>query len=825
MYLGSWKIDDYITFTCNTHTPSSGAATDSDAAPTYSIYEDEIGTAIANGSLAKLDDASTTGFYSERVQLTAVIGYEKGKTYTIYISATVGGVTGTMSHILQVEAEVDANIVSDKTGFSLAADQSAVTVGTVSTLTGHTAQTGDGYAVVSHADHGNAQLVRSTTPANALDVSATGEAGLDFDNIKDASGVHTLTNITVPTTTDVTNEVTADMTKISGDGTAADNLEATYDGTGYTNDSAPSTQEQVGRLTSGTAAVNTTAESFTKAGAEPETNTYTSTVALDGTYHIVEDDATATDCYYQFDVGGNGIPISVTWQGYTQSNGDSYTVWAYNYGSTSYEQIGSVTASNGTTLVENTYALTISHVATGANIGKVRFRFLSADGTAFATDRILCSYSIVTKSVGYSNGAIWIDTNVSNTNTEDYVDGTADNPVSTWAAAKTLSISMGIKKFNIVNDSSITLDANSDNFTFIGHEWALALGGQSIENIHVEEASVTGTGTCGAGLARFFNCRVGTTTIGKAAFNSCGFNGTLTLSAADTYILNNCFNAADGSTPPVIDFGAAVANTHGAFRNWQGGIEVANLGQAGTDVFSVTGKGSVTIAATCVGGTIKIVGDFTKIDNVGGGFSGTLNDDARYDIDQINAEADTALSDIHLDHLLAVDYNPAAKPGVATALFNELVENDGGLSRYTANALEQAPGGGTNPNVLVDTILTLTDQTHFVLAAGSNNDDAYKDQAIVMYDASNSDFPSVRVVLDYVGGTRTITLDSQPDFTMVTGDGVKIFVTAPGTIAPTLAQIADAVWDESMSGHTTSGTFGNFVVKKLLTVAKFLGLK
>lgn len=41
-------------------------------------------------------------------------------------------------------------------------------------------------------------LVRSTTPANALDVSATGEAGLDFDNIKDASGAHTLTNITVP---------------------------------------------------------------------------------------------------------------------------------------------------------------------------------------------------------------------------------------------------------------------------------------------------------------------------------------------------------------------------------------------------------------------------------------------------------------------------------------------------------------------------------------------------------------------------------------------------------------------------------------------------
>ncbi len=61
------------------------------------------------------------------------------------------------------------------------------------------------YQIVNHETYGNAQLVRSTTPANALDVSATGEAGLDFDNIKDATGAHTLTNITIPTTTTLTN--------------------------------------------------------------------------------------------------------------------------------------------------------------------------------------------------------------------------------------------------------------------------------------------------------------------------------------------------------------------------------------------------------------------------------------------------------------------------------------------------------------------------------------------------------------------------------------------------------------------------------------------
>ncbi len=105
--------------------------------------------------------------------------------------------------------------------------------GSVGSLTGHTNQTGDSYGIVNHADHGNAKLVRSTTPANKLDVSATGEAGLDFDNIKDASAPKTLTNITIPVTTAVTNEVTADVTKISGDSNSANNLELDYDGTGY----------------------------------------------------------------------------------------------------------------------------------------------------------------------------------------------------------------------------------------------------------------------------------------------------------------------------------------------------------------------------------------------------------------------------------------------------------------------------------------------------------------------------------------------------------------------------------------------------------------
>ena len=91
---------------------------------------------------------------------------------------------------------------------------------------------------------------------------------------------------------------------------------------------------------------------------------------------------------------------------------------------------------------------------------------------------------------------------------------------------------------------------------------------------------------------------------------------------------------------------------------------------------------------------------------------------------QVNTEVDTALSDIHLDHLLAVPYDANAKPGSAESLFNSILESDDAspeLARFTAGALEEAPTGGS---------------------------------------------------------------------------------------APTVGEIADAVWDEATSGHTTSGTFG-----------------
>jgi len=87
-------LNDNLTFSICTHDADTGALTVADAAPAYRIYEDETSTAIATGTMAALDAANTTGFYSERISCTAANGFERGKTYSIYITAAVDGDTG-----------------------------------------------------------------------------------------------------------------------------------------------------------------------------------------------------------------------------------------------------------------------------------------------------------------------------------------------------------------------------------------------------------------------------------------------------------------------------------------------------------------------------------------------------------------------------------------------------------------------------------------------------------------------------------------------------------------------------------------------------------
>jgi hypothetical protein len=99
---------------------------------------------------------------------------------------------------------------------------------------------------------------------------------------------------------------------------------------------------------------------------------------------------------------------------------------------------------------------------------------------------------------------------------------------------------------------------------------------------------------------------------------------------------------------------------------------------------------------------IRDRGDSAWITGGGGGSGGATP-----------AEVATALTDIHLDKLFANSYDPASKPGSATALLNELVENDGGVARYTVNALENGPSGsGSSAEVIAAAVWDTLQSAH-----------------------------------------------------------------------------------------------------------------
>ena len=89
--------------------------------------------------------------------------------------------------------------------------------------------------------------------------------------------------------------------------------------------------------------------------------------------------------------------------------------------------------------------------------------------------------------------------------------------------------------------------------------------------------------------------------------------------------------------------------------------------------------------------------------------------------------------------------------------------------------------GGTPPDLLQSTtIATLSTQTSFTLTAGSADNDAYNNMVVVITDASTSTQKAVARISDYVGSTKTITLEADPAiFTMATGDTIDIVAKDP----------------------------------------------
>jgi len=354
---------------------------------------------------------------------------------------------------------------------------------------------------------------------------------------------------------------------------------------------------EIGALTVGSGGIATTAGSATVT-AGTETLTYAATVELDGSYHEVAVDSTI-DFYYEFDVGLAGVPISCDWTGYVQANSDNVEVSFLNWPST-YEQVGTISGSPGTTPSTEQFLATTSHVGTGANVGKVRFK-MSSDGadvaTNVATDRIICTY--------------------------------------TQAAT------------GIVNGSTVTLAATTSNTNLVGNNWSLALGAQNITGSYIKGATVTGVSS-GSGVT-FEDCKLGAGTYPPGTYIRCGIgvsDGLFTAASAGQYYFKDCYSVVAGSGSPDFTFAGLASATGINNRGWYGG-SAWTLDTDCTMSHEVIAGGSTTItpadaavevrgacrsitlalADTDVGNTIQVIADVgpVTITSAGSSDSATIN--------------------------------------------------------------------------------------------------------------------------------------------------------------------------------------------------------
>ena len=177
------------------------------------------------------------------------------------------------------------------------------------------------------------------------------------------------------------------------------------------------------------------------------------------------------------------------------------------------------------------------------------------------------------------------------------------------------------------------------------------------------------------------------------------------------------------------------------------------------------------------------------------------------------ADLTAALTALHLDHLLAVEYDPASKPGAPTALLNELVESDGGVSRFTENALEQAPSGtGASAATIADAVWEELIADHSG-TSGSTAEALAGASAPSAADVADAVLDEALAGHVVAGSLGKAVADIESDVTAVLADTNELQTDdIPSQISalndPTAAAVADAVLDEALAGHVAAGSLG-----------------
>ena len=296
----------------------------------------------------------------------------------------------------------------------------------------------------------------------------------------------------------------SDAIALSGDPTAAGNLEATYDGTGYNDDVAPATQLQLTGIGGGVSIATIATGSTVTEG--DETLTYAVTATHDDSYYEVASDTTPVasediDFYLTFNTGdGMNFPIFFHLHGYYEDNNapanSTLNIQSWNFDTSAWNTIA--TLSDSASDIDLDLPLHVHDVdPDGGGEGDVRIRF------KLVATEISQNMRIDHASVNYVSGAVsaaevadavWDEVIVSAHDTSNTAGALLDSP-GDWATATGFATPTNITAGTITTATNVTTvnglaanvitAASINDAAFDNATWAADVGTTAYATNHI----------------------------------------------------------------------------------------------------------------------------------------------------------------------------------------------------------------------------------------------------------------------------------------------------------------------------------------------------
>lgn len=221
MNVPDYALEETIDFKFTTRSFSTGVPTTLGGTPAIEVYEDNSVTQITAAETLTVDFDGITGLNNLRIAATAANGFEAGKSYAAVISAgTVGGVSVVGEVVAQFSIQRSPVNWGKVTAPTTAVDLSATDIqlcDTVTTLTGHTAQTGDTYALANGvagfaAINADVEAILADTGTDGVVVASGSKTGYALAS----TGLDLVTAWTTAITGNITGNLSGSVGSVTG---------------------------------------------------------------------------------------------------------------------------------------------------------------------------------------------------------------------------------------------------------------------------------------------------------------------------------------------------------------------------------------------------------------------------------------------------------------------------------------------------------------------------------------------------------------------------------------------------------------------------------